>query len=93
MDGCQLTILTRRLNGSSIASGSEPPVPLLNGAPDEIANFLIAGRNPTPEARAARQARTIAAGKIYGTPESAQIRKLSFQSSEKSAKTIKISQM
>lgn len=50
----------------------EPPVPLLNGAPDEIANFLIAGRNPTPEARAARQARTIAAGKIYGTPESAQ---------------------
>ncbi len=50
----------------------EPPVPLLNGAPDEIANVLIAGRNPTPEARAARQARTIAAGKIYGTPESAQ---------------------
>lgn len=48
----------------------EPPVPLLAGAPDEIANFLIAGRNPTPEARAARQARTIAAGKIYGTPAS-----------------------
>lgn len=48
----------------------EPPVPLLAGAPEEIANFLIAGRNPTPEARAARQARTIAAGKIYGTPES-----------------------
>lgn len=47
----------------------EPPVPLLAGAPDEIANFLIAGRNPTPEARAARQARTIAAGKIYGTPD------------------------
>lgn len=47
----------------------EPPVPLLAGAPDEIANFLIAGRNPTPEARAARQARTIAAGKMYHTPE------------------------
>ena len=47
----------------------EPPVPLLAGAPDEIANFLIAGRNPTPEARAARQARTIATGKIFGTPE------------------------
>lgn len=46
----------------------EPPVPLLAGAPDEIANFLIAGRNPTPEARAARQARTIAAGQIFGTP-------------------------
>jgi 2,3-dihydroxyphenylpropionate 1,2-dioxygenase len=46
----------------------EPPVPLLAGAGDEIANFLIAGRNPTPEFRAARQARTIAAGKIFGTP-------------------------
>ena len=50
----------------------EPPVPLLASAPEEIANFLIAGRNPTPEARAARQARTIAAGKIYGTAESTQ---------------------
>jgi len=48
----------------------EPPVPLLSGAAEEIAEFLIAGRNPTPEARAARQARTIAAGKIYGTAES-----------------------
>lgn len=46
----------------------EPPVPLLAGAPDEIANFLIAGRNPTPAFRAARQDRTIAAGKIFGTP-------------------------
>lgn len=50
----------------------EPPVPLLSDAPEEIAEFLIAGRNPTPEARAARQARTIAAGKIYGTAESSQ---------------------
>ncbi len=47
----------------------EPPVPLLKGAPDEIANFLIAGRNPTPEFRAARQARTLATGMIFGTPE------------------------
>lgn len=47
----------------------EPPVPLLAGAPEEIANFLIAGRNPTPEFRAARQARTIATGQIFGTPE------------------------
>ncbi len=45
----------------------EPPVPLIADAADDIANFLIAGRNPTPEFRAARQARTIAAGKIYGT--------------------------
>lgn len=48
----------------------EPPVPLITGAPAEIRNFLIAGRNPTPEARAARQARTIAAGKVYGTADS-----------------------
>ena len=46
----------------------EPPVPLLAGAPDEIANFLIAGRNPTPEFRAARQARTLATGMVFGTP-------------------------
>lgn len=46
----------------------EPPVPLLKGAQEDIANFLIAGRNPTPEFRAARQARTIAAGQIYGKP-------------------------
>jgi len=47
----------------------EPPVPLIAGAPEEIANFLISGRNPTSEARAARQARTIASGRIYGSPE------------------------
>jgi 2,3-dihydroxyphenylpropionate 1,2-dioxygenase len=50
----------------------EPPVPLLAGAPEEIADFLIAGRNPTPEFRAARQARTLAAGIKYGTPECSQ---------------------
>ena len=47
----------------------EPPVPLLAGASDDIANFLIAGRNPTREGRAARQARTLATGKVFGTPE------------------------
>ena len=47
----------------------EPPVPLLKGAPEEVANFLIAGRNPTPEFRAARQARTLATGMIFGKPE------------------------
>lgn len=45
----------------------EPPVPLLAESPKEIQEFLIAGRNPTPEARAAREARTIAAGRIYGS--------------------------
>lgn len=44
----------------------EPPVPLIAGAEDNIRNFLIAGRNPTTEFRAARQANTIAAGKAYG---------------------------
>ncbi|MCK6438391.1 3-carboxyethylcatechol 2,3-dioxygenase [Rivihabitans pingtungensis] len=47
----------------------EPPVPLLAGAGADIAEFLIAGRNPTPEFRAARQARTLATGQIFGTPE------------------------
>lgn len=47
----------------------EPPVPLLANADEDVANFLIAGRNPTPEFRAARQARTLATGKIFGTPE------------------------
>lgn len=46
----------------------EPPVPLLSGAASEVAEFLICGRNPTPEARAAREARTVAAAKIFGTP-------------------------
>lgn len=50
----------------------EPPVPLLEGAPEAVGEFLICGRNPKPEARAARQERTIAAGKIYGTALSAQ---------------------
>lgn len=45
----------------------EPPVPLLAESPAEVQEFLICGRNPTPEARAAREARTIAAGKIYGS--------------------------
>jgi 2,3-dihydroxyphenylpropionate 1,2-dioxygenase len=45
-------------------------VPLYAGASEEVAEFLICGRNPTPEKRAARQANTIAAGKIYGKPQS-----------------------
>ena len=47
----------------------EPPVPLLAGANEDISNFLIAGRNPTPEFRAARQARTLATGMVFGKPE------------------------
>lgn len=43
----------------------EPPVPELANANDEVAERLIAGRNPTSEARAARQARTIAAAQAF----------------------------
>lgn len=44
----------------------EPPVPLLTESPEEVREFLIAGRNPTPEARQLRQHRTIEAAKVYG---------------------------
>lgn len=48
----------------------EPPVPVLNGASKEISEFLIAGRNPTKEQRAAREQRTVAAAISYGTTAS-----------------------
>jgi 2,3-dihydroxyphenylpropionate 1,2-dioxygenase len=48
----------------------EPPVPELFGATPEIAERLIAGRNPTPDAREARQARTIAAAKSFTAGDS-----------------------
>ncbi len=66
------TLNTRVLILGTGGLSHEPPVPLLDIAPEAIAEFLIAGRNPTAEARAARQARTIAAGKIYGTELSQQ---------------------
>lgn len=44
----------------------EPPVPLLNESPEEVREFLIAGRNPSPEARQLRQHRTVEAAKVYG---------------------------
>lgn len=47
----------------------EPPVPLFEGAGEDVKKFLISGRNPTPEARARRQSNTIAAGKVYGSPQ------------------------
>ncbi len=43
----------------------EPPVPEIATAIPEVADRLIAGRNPSPEAREARQARTIAAAKSF----------------------------
>lgn len=55
-----------------LASGGlshEPPVPVLTGAVREVSEFLIAGRNPSKEARAVREARVVAAAKKFGTVE------------------------
>lgn len=49
----------------------EPPVPEIATADAEVAERLIAGRNPTPEARRARQARTIAAAESFTAGTSA----------------------
>ncbi len=48
----------------------EPPVPELAGATDEIAERLIAGRNPSAQSRAAREARTVAAARAFTTGDS-----------------------
>ncbi|CAD6529394.1 2,3-dihydroxyphenylpropionate/2, 3-dihydroxicinnamic acid 1,2-dioxygenase [Paraburkholderia hiiakae] len=48
----------------------EPPVPELFGATPEVAERLIAGRNPTADSRAARQARTVAAAKSFTAGDS-----------------------
>ena len=54
----------------------EPPVPQFHGAPPEIAERLIAGRNPTPEARALRQQRVIDAAKAYTAGDAPNMRPL-----------------
>ncbi|MCW2697804.1 MAG: mhpB [Modestobacter sp.] len=43
----------------------DPPVPRLTEAPPEVVERLISGRNPTPEERAARQARVFDAALAY----------------------------
>jgi len=48
----------------------EPPVPEMANASVEVAERLIGGRNPSAEARAARQERTIAAAKSFVTGNS-----------------------
>lgn len=40
----------------------DPPTPQMGSVPPEVEEFLIAGRNPTPEARQARQAKVISVG-------------------------------
>ncbi|WP_432558815.1 3-carboxyethylcatechol 2,3-dioxygenase [Granulicoccus sp. GXG6511] len=47
----------------------DPPVPRWATATEQQREFLLAGRNPTAEARAARQARTIEAGRAYARGE------------------------
>lgn len=48
----------------------EPPVPEIANACAEVAERLIAGRNPTPQARAARQERTISAARQFTSGDS-----------------------
>ena len=48
----------------------EPPVPEIAGADDVVAERLIAGRNPSPESRDARQSRTVAAAKAFAAGDS-----------------------
>lgn len=47
----------------------DPPVPRWVTATDEQRAFLLAGRHPTPEARAARQERTISTGRAFARGE------------------------
>jgi 2,3-dihydroxyphenylpropionate 1,2-dioxygenase len=57
-----------------MASGGlshNPPVPSLEGAASEVAERLIAGRNPSDAARAARQQRTIEAAREFAAGRSA----------------------
>lgn len=56
-----------------IASGGlshNPPVPTLEGASPELAERLIAGRNPGPEQRALRESRTLQAARDFASGES-----------------------
>jgi 2,3-dihydroxyphenylpropionate 1,2-dioxygenase len=48
----------------------EPPVPEIHGADQVVAERLIAGRNPSPESREARQVRTVAAAKAFASGDS-----------------------
>ena len=43
----------------------DPPVPSIRSAPPEVQETLIAGRNPTAEARKQREARTLQAGQDF----------------------------
>ncbi|MCV2217962.1 3-carboxyethylcatechol 2,3-dioxygenase [Thauera sp. Sel9] len=59
-----------------VASGGmshNPPIPRIATATDpEVVERIVAGRNPTPEARDARQKRTVAAARAFATGVSEQ---------------------
>jgi 2,3-dihydroxyphenylpropionate 1,2-dioxygenase len=64
-----------RMNRRVLLIGSggishEPPVPEIASADDVVAERLIAGRNPSPESRDARQSRTVAAAKAFAAGDS-----------------------
>lgn len=48
----------------------DPPVPRLQGAPPEVSERLISGRNPTPEERAVRESRVVGAIAAFAAGES-----------------------
>ena len=65
----------RHLNKRCLFIGSgglshNPPVPQMETAAHEVVEFLIAGRNPSPEARAARQQRTMNAAVAFASGQS-----------------------
>ncbi|MCC5577487.1 3-carboxyethylcatechol 2,3-dioxygenase [Microtetraspora sp. AC03309] len=47
----------------------DPPVPRLSEATPDVAERLTHGRNPTPEQRAAREGRTVAAAAVFARGE------------------------
>jgi 2,3-dihydroxyphenylpropionate 1,2-dioxygenase len=54
----------------------DPPVPELAGATSEVAERLISGRNPTPEARALREERVINAARAFTVGDAPNMRAL-----------------
>jgi 2,3-dihydroxyphenylpropionate 1,2-dioxygenase len=56
----------RVLFAASGGLSHDPPLPAMKDAPPEIRERLINGRNPTPEAKAAREKRVLEAGVLSG---------------------------
>lgn len=52
----------------------DPPTPQFGTVPPEVEEFLIAGRNPTPEARQTRQQRVVETGRLLAKGEGPSLR-------------------